>query len=501
MKPACRSTIISPLPRRGGGGSGGGNAFAPPLVTPRTTTREILTASRRRSNSRFSVVTVAGKFKMRTAKDVNVVIPTSARHAADDNKKICKAIDKACAHLSEWDVIGFDTETKPTTNKAKNGPHLLQLASPTGQVYVFDSRALKYDRLRDILKKKTLVGFYLGEDVKLLHQNHKITPKKTIDLAVSLPPHPAGHRHWGIISAAQHYLNCEPYTKGRKKKLALFNWSRPLTEIPEEQLLYAANDAWISLKVYERWKKTKLASPKKNKPELKQQPQDNKKKTPKEVAKEVPAAGDGDWPFQKEVMATFLRCVRERFDQTNAVVELNALKIAEDRTFADCARYIAVTLLMLALPAPSGRRRVEAQDEVLFNSTLSVEELRGDAGQLKILVAKLRAQLKTWGALLQRFLKSVDDQVELLLTLEEFCGEEEDFQGMHGALYAPIFPDVLKEMYGADVLTERAILKWAEEKRGADEEDLVFVKKCKWELLVWFDDWEWDDYDDDDDDE
>ena len=282
MKPACRSTIISPLPRRGGGGGGsGGNAFAPSLVTPRTTTtREILTASRRRSNSCFSVVTVAGtKFKMRTAKDVNVVmIPRSARHAADDNKIGCTAIDKACAHLSEWDVIGFDTET----NKAKNGPHLLQLASPTGQVYVFDSRALEYDGLRDILNKKTLVGFDLGEDVKLLHQNHKITPKKTIDLAVSLPPHPAGHRLWGIISAAKKYLNCGPYTKERKEKLARFDWSRPLTEIPEEQLLYAANDAWISIKVYERWKKTKLASPKKNKPELKQQPQDNKKKTPKE---------------------------------------------------------------------------------------------------------------------------------------------------------------------------------------------------------------------------
>ena len=287
MKPACRSTIISPLPRRGGGGGGsGGNAFAPPLVTPRTTTREILTASRRRSNLRFSVVTVAGrKFSMRTAKNVHVVIPppTSARHTVADNKMICTSLKKAYAHLSEWDVIGFDTETKPTTNnEAKNGPHLLQLASPTGQVYVFDSRALEYDGLRDILNKKTLVGFDLGEDVKLLHQNHKITPKKTIDLAVSLPPHPAGHRLWGIISAAKKYLNCGPYTKERKEKLARFDWSRPLTEIPEEQLLYAANDAWISIKVYERWKKTKLASPKKNKPELKQQPQDNKKKTPKE---------------------------------------------------------------------------------------------------------------------------------------------------------------------------------------------------------------------------
>ena len=38
--------------------------------------------------------------------------------------------------------------------------------------------------------------------------------------------------------------------------------------------------------------------------------------------------------------------------QTNAVIELNGLKIAEDRSFADCARYIFTTMLALCLPAP-----------------------------------------------------------------------------------------------------------------------------------------------------
>jgi hypothetical protein len=36
--------------------------------------------------------------------------------------------------------------------------------------------------------------------------------------------------------------------------------------------------------------------------------------------------------------------------QGNAVVELNALKLAEDRTFADLSRYIFTALLALALP-------------------------------------------------------------------------------------------------------------------------------------------------------
>jgi hypothetical protein len=54
---------------------------------------------------------------------------------------------------------------------------------------------------------------------------------------------------------------------------------------------------------------------------------------------------DVETGFPREVAETFLRCKRDGFDQTNAIIELNALKIAEDRTFADCARYIFTTIL------------------------------------------------------------------------------------------------------------------------------------------------------------
>lgn len=43
--------------------------------------------------------------------------------------------------------------------------------------------------------------------------------------------------------------------------------------------------------------------------------------------------------FKREVAETFLRCIKERISHDNAVIELNGLKIAEDRTFADCARW------------------------------------------------------------------------------------------------------------------------------------------------------------------
>lgn len=45
--------------------------------------------------------------------------------------------------------------------------------------------------------------------------------------------------------------------------------------------------------------------------------------------------------FKREVAETFLRCIKERISHDNAVIELNGLKIAEDRTFADCARCAA----------------------------------------------------------------------------------------------------------------------------------------------------------------
>lgn len=59
------------------------------------------------------------------------------------------------------------------------------------------------------------------------------------------------------------------------------------------------------------------------------------------------AASDPETVFMQEVGETFLRCVKERFAETNAVIELNGLKIAEDRTFADCARYIFTAMMQV----------------------------------------------------------------------------------------------------------------------------------------------------------
>ena len=61
---------------------------------------------------------------------------------------------------------------------------------------------------------------------------------------------------------------------------------------------------------------------------------------------------DPDFHFRREVAETFLRCAFLDYEEDFAVIELNSLKIAEDKPFADVARALAVTAIALAAPPP-----------------------------------------------------------------------------------------------------------------------------------------------------
>jgi hypothetical protein len=61
-------------------------------------------------------------------------------------------------------------------------------------------------------------------------------------------------------------------------------------------------------------------------------------------------------------------------------------------------------------------------------------------------------------------------QVDLLLTLEEFCGAEGDFANERGATFAPMFCQVLQILYDMDIISEEACEAWASEKENAEDE-------------------------------
>jgi translation initiation factor eIF-2B subunit epsilon len=156
--------------------------------------------------------------------------------------------------------------------------------------------------------------------------------------------------------------------------------------------------------------------------------------------------------------------VKHGYAEANAVVELQGLKMAENRTFADIARYVLMTVLGLTLPAP--------KDVTKENLKLYPSAPPATAAEL---LKSAREKVARWAPLLARFLKSEDDQVEMLLTLEEYCSEDEVFRGMGGALLVPAFAKILHMLYDMDVLSEVSVLAWAREKEGAEEEDKKFL--------------------------
>lgn len=142
---------------------------------------------------------------------------------------------------------------------------------------------------------------------------------------------------------------------------------------------------------------------------------------------------------------------------------------AEVRSFADCARYVLTTLMDLQAPAPAG---VSARYHSLFASV--PPDTSSTAGKVALLNA-FKATLKDWAALLCKFCGDEEDQFEMLLTLEEYCGCKGVFAGgsQVGRVFVPIFSHVLLQLRDNDVIADDVFLQWEQAKLDDDDDDQV----------------------------
>ena len=221
------------------------------------------------------------------------------------------------------------------------------------------------------------------------------------------------------------------------------------------------------------------------------------------AAKEAEAeAFDPDFHFRREVTETFLRCALANYSDDLMVIELNSLKIAEDKQFADVARALAVTAVALAAPPPVSSSSTSSSSSDPNNDNSGGGGSRPEFAPLyapgpapnvstpsgkRELLSRVKFLLNRWAPLLRRFLRDVDDQVELLLTLEEFCGEEGCFASTvsaHGKSFAAVFKELLHALYEAEVVEEEALLAWADEKANADADERKFLEKAM-PLIEW----------------
>lgn len=161
----------------------------------------------------------------------------------------------ALAALMASDAIGFDTESKPTFRKGEvsTGPHLIQLAADE-IVYLFQSTgAVHIDVLKAILESPTIVkaGFGLRDDLKRLQTKFGIETANVVDLAILLRDDKYNDRRKdiGAKTAVARFFGKKLQ---KSKRTSTTNWANP--HLNDRQILYAADDAQVALKVYRVWK-------------------------------------------------------------------------------------------------------------------------------------------------------------------------------------------------------------------------------------------------------
>jgi RNA polymerase sigma factor for flagellar operon FliA len=176
--------------------------------------------------------------------------------------------EAALAALLASDTIGFDTESKPTFQKGEvsTGPHLVQLATDT-HAYLFQIATLHAQPdaadpqasaqadmpsvavLRTVLESATIlkVGFGLGDDVRRLRAKLGIELRNVLDLSTALR---RGERNaWGARTAVARFFG---QRLQKSRKITTTNWALP--RLSDKQILYAADDAHVALRIYRHWR-------------------------------------------------------------------------------------------------------------------------------------------------------------------------------------------------------------------------------------------------------
>lgn len=156
------------------------------------------------------------------------------------------ACEKVIRILRKEEVLGFDTETRPSFRKGESYlPSLLQLCG-RDTVYIFQLTKLsRLDRLFRLLANPEILkaGVATDYDVRQLKELQPFEPGGFVNLE-SLTGR-LGIRNNGLRNLAGLVLGFR-ISKSEQRS----NWARdPLSK---QQLRYAATDAWISREIYLR---------------------------------------------------------------------------------------------------------------------------------------------------------------------------------------------------------------------------------------------------------
>ena len=163
-----------------------------------------------------------------------------------------QALERAAADIFQEAALGFDTETRPAFRKGESHPPALAQVATARAVYLFPLQRLDFSAtLAELLAEKAIVkaGVALADDLQKLQALFAFEPAAVTDLGHVAKRH--GLKQTGVRNLAGIFLSAR-ITKGAKTT----NWAaRHLTQ---QQMTYAATDAWICRELYLRFRELEL---------------------------------------------------------------------------------------------------------------------------------------------------------------------------------------------------------------------------------------------------
>lgn len=160
---------------------------------------------------------------------------------ADKISKIVKEIEK-------HEVVGFDTETRPSFKKGQvYQVSLLQLAIPGKAYLIRINHTGVTEEITQLFENEKIVkaGVGIRDDLKALQKLRNFTPKNCFDLQTLAKQ--AGLQVESVKKLSALLLGFR-ISKGAQTS----NWEAPT--LTQKQIEYAATDAWVCLELYKKLK-------------------------------------------------------------------------------------------------------------------------------------------------------------------------------------------------------------------------------------------------------
>jgi ribonuclease D len=154
--------------------------------------------------------------------------------------------NKVFARLLGSDLLGFDTETKPTFKKGrKNTVSLVQLSTGTLACLFRINKIGFPDKLIDLLSdpKVIKVGVAVHDDIRFLKGVKGFSPDGFIDLQNFV-------KNFGIQSSGLKKLAAIVLGFRISKRQQVTDWEAE--QLTDAQQIYAATDAWVCHQIYQK---------------------------------------------------------------------------------------------------------------------------------------------------------------------------------------------------------------------------------------------------------